>query len=543
MIRLRALSVLFLAALSLLAAPRPRLVVVVSVDQLSADLVARWGGDLQGGLATLLKEGTHFAGAFHEHGYTDTGPGHSVLLSGRHPGHTGITENYWYERSLGRWLYCVDDPDAQNLTQAKKGGASARWFRGTTLAGWVKDQIPGGRSFVVSGKDRSGILMAGPKADGVYWFENSLGFITSTGYAKALPSWMPAWNQDLKARLEDASVVWTPLDPTAPAPRGGRYELPGRTLTLGLPRLIKAVGMPMDEGFWFRFRSSPKLDETVLDFAERLLEAEGLGRPGTTDLLAVGLSATDHIGHMYGNSGPEMRDQFLRLDHRLGAFLAKVRQRDPGAWVVLTADHGCNDFCERLQEQGIAARRGVFKDFAARVEQRLASALGAPGPWLHLKNGSQQAWLREEPLKSSGRPRAEVVAAALAALRAQPELAGAWTAEELEALALDPATGPDRRSLAERIKLSQTPGRSGDLLYTLAPLFTFDEPPYIVSHGTAWDHDRRVPLVFQGPWRAERRTDRVRTVDLAPTLARELGISPPGPVDGRPLDLKPRPRP
>jgi predicted AlkP superfamily pyrophosphatase or phosphodiesterase len=532
-----ALLLTLTAALPGAAAARPRLLVVLSVDQLSADLVSRWGEGMPGGLGKLLREGTHFTAAYHEHGYTETGPGHSVLLSGRHTGHTGITENYWYDTVTRKWVYCVDDPGVQTLGLVKAEGSGPRWFQGTTLAGWLKDQIPGSRFFTVSGKDRSAILLTGPRADAVYWFEGAAGFTTSTAYARKLPPWLMEYNRALVAELADSSVVWKPMDP-AEATASVRYELPGRSLMLGLPRLIKGVGMPMDEAFWSRFRPTPLFDEAILGAAEALLQAEGLGRSDGTDVLAVGLSATDYIGHRFGNAGPEMRDQFKRLDRRLGAFVAKVLARDPGAWIVLSADHGCTDFCERLQQQGIPARRGNHKEWLGRVEQQLSAKLGLPGPFLHSKAGALQVWLREDATRA--KTRQEILSAALDVLRSQPEVAGAWSREEILAVALDPAAGPGQRSLPERIKLSLVPGRSGDILLALVPFFTFDEPPDIVSHGSPWDYDRRIPMVFWGPWRAEIRTEPVRTIDLAPTLAKDLGISPAEPVDGRVLTLNPK---
>lgn len=536
----RTAALLFALSLGLSAGPRPRLVLVVSVDQLSAETVSRWGGELPGGLGRLLREGTHFVAARHEHGYPETGPGHSVLLSGRHPASTGLTENNWFDRTAGAWVYCVGDPGVQTLGVVKKEGSGPRRFQGSTLAGWLKGQAPGARFFALSGKDRSAIPMAGPVADGVFWFEPAAGFTTSTAYAQALPTWLQRHNRTFLAGLEDASLVWEPIDPKEPAPPPERYELPGRTLTLGLPRLIQGVGMPLDSSFWSRFRASPRFDAAILDAAEALLEAENLGRSGATDVLALGLSATDYIGHRFGNAGPEMRDQIRRLDWRLGSFLAKVQRRDPGAWVVLVADHGCSDFCERLQQQGFPARRGNHKEWLARVERQVAERLGAPGPFLHAKSGSQQIWLRDEAIRASGKSRAEVVAASLAVLRTQPELAGAWAAEEIAAISAGTTQEPVQLSVPERIRRSFVPGRSGDFLIALQPLFTFDEPPDVVSHGSPWDYDRRVPMVFWGPWRAEVRREPVRTVDLAATLARELDLKPTEPLDGRPLRLERR---
>ena len=73
------------------------------------------------------------------------------------------------------------------------------------------------------------------------------------------------------------------------------------------------------------------------------------------------------------------------------------------------------------------------------------------------------------------------------------------------------------------------------------PFVIIGGPPteYLTTHGTPNAYDRRVPLIFWGPWKGGPRREPVRTVDLAPTLARELGIRP-GAVDGQPLDLGPR---
>ena len=534
-IRIFLLAILLI--LPALGASRPRLVVVVSVDQLSADLIARWGQDLPGGLGQLLREGTHFTAAYQEHGYTETGPGHSTLLSGRHPAHTGISENRWLDPATGKLIYCVEDPSVRTLGVAGKAGSGPKWFLGGTLAGWMREQLPGSRAFVLSGKDRSAILMAGPKADGVYWFESGVGFTTSTAYATHLPEWLEAHNRAFLANVEESSLVWNASSALVDQVRTGRYELPGRILTTGLPRTIRGIGMPLDEPFWTRFRTSPFFDGAAMDAAEILLEQEALGKGPATDLLALGLSATDYIGHSYGNAGPEMRDQLLRLDRRLGLFLDRIKQRAPGAWIVLSADHGCTDFCERLKEQGFPAQRLLFKPWLARVEEGLDSQLGAKGPFLQ-GTDSPQLWLREDNIKASGKSREHVLAVALAAVKAQPEVAAAFSARELERLTLDPTELPGQRSLAARLKLSFVPGRSGDILAALKPFITFDSPPYAVNHGSAWDYDRRVPLVFFGPWAPEKRTEPVRTVDLAPTLMKELGLRSQESMDGRVLELK-----
>jgi arylsulfatase A-like enzyme len=66
------------------------------------------------------------------------------------------------------------------------------------------------------------------------------------------------------------------------------------------------------------------------------------------------------------------------------------------------------------------------------------------------------------------------------------------------------------------------------------------EAYHMAVHGSPHDYDRRVPLVFWGPWQGEHRRDPVRIIDLAPTLARELDLAPSPSVDGKALNLKTR---
>lgn len=516
-----------------LVAERPPLVVVISVDQLSADLMSRWGANAPGGLGRLAREGTWFKAAYQDHGFTETGPGHSVILSGRHPAHTGITENRWPDRATGKWIYCVNDP-ASPLIGEPQRGASALNFRASTLGQWLRDQVPGARSFSVTGKDRSAILMAGSKADGVYWFEPDLGFTTSTAYAKALPPWLQTLNGSLLEESATRSYFWEAR--SGQPEDGGTFTIRGLQTHFGLPRWVLSLGQPRDNAFWNRFKASPFFDAWIFDAAEALITKEGLGKGKTTDLLALGLSATDYVGHAYGTAGPEMKDQIARLDQRLGSFLDALHKRIPGAWVVLTADHGCADIPERQASQGIPAKRLDVRAWGQAFNQELSRLLATDQVLFRQADG-HQLYLDEAAAKAAGLPRAEILKMALGLARKDPLVAEACSAEELLALPAPSSGNPAARPLRERIRNSFVPDRSGDLFLAFQPLVTVDDPQHTCNHGTPHDIDRRVPLIFWGPWRAESRSAPARLVDLAATLARELELKPSEPLDGQPLAL------
>src|SRR5258708_3498950 len=108
------------------APPRPRLVVVITVDQLRADYLVRWRSQLTGGFATLLAEGAVFTSAFQDHGVTETAPGHSTVLSGRWPAHTGIVRDAERVQRSATPLLRVPGP-----------GAAARRLPRAALSHWL----------------------------------------------------------------------------------------------------------------------------------------------------------------------------------------------------------------------------------------------------------------------------------------------------------------------------------------------------------------------------------------------------------------------
>ena len=519
---------------------RPKLVVVLSIDQLSPDLLARHASRLGGGLARLMREGTYFTAAYHDHAFTETGPGHSVLLTGRTPAHTGIVENTWYDRGASATRYCVSDPSTKLLGPGDRAGASASQLLGSTLGDWLQVQAPGSRVFAVSGKDRAAILMAGQHPSGAFWMDSAFGFTTSTAYATALPEWLSGFDTALRQRLRSESWVWTPLHGESIfQPEDVALATGGVLHRNRLPKLIQQIGMPLDDAFIRRLHASPFYDEVTVEAAEALLEGEHLGSGKDVDLLALSLSSTDYIGHAYRPFSREMGDQIELLDLLLGRFLDQLRKRHPGVWVVLTADHGCTDVPEALQGQGYAALRkdpaAWIKALNAEVRQRM----GLGKDPIVKDSEPKQLYLDDAAFEGVLDKKEATIQAILEALRTRPEVQFAVTRKELEVPEEGALQDPSRSDLRTLLKHSFHPNRSGDILIAFKPfvLTAGAGPLYTATHGSPHDYDRRVPLIFWGPWAAERRSEPVRTVDLAPTLAEALGVKPAERVDGHPLAL------
>jgi len=132
--------------------------------------------------------------------------------------------------------------------------------------------------------------------------------------------------------------------------------------------------------------------------------------------------------------------------------------------------------------------------------------------------------------------------AALAIYRAHPQVAAAFSKDEIAATSM-PTGNPVGWSLIQRVRASFDPARSGDLYVVLKPhiMPIADTTAYVATHGSPWDYDRRVPILFWRPgFIGSTRQEAVETVDIMPTLAGMIGLSlAPGSVDGHCLEDAP----
>lgn len=515
------------------AAQRPSLIVTLVVDQFSADLFNQYRHRFTRGLATLARDGLVYANGYQQHAMTETCPGHATILTGVNPSTAGIPANDWIDRATGEEVYCLAAP--QNALahgrNTDNGPVGPDQMRVTTLGDWVKAASPESRVYAVSGKDRGAITLNGHQGDGAFWYSVGFGFTTYVEPGQVAEERLAPvadLNARIAARLEATPPTWIYSDETC---RGLEADW-----TVGSAAFRAAVPPAR-----LLIDTSPLLDEMTLEAAIHLLETRQLGQRGVTDLLGISLSATDRIGHTYGNQGPEMCDQMHRLDLALGTFLDRVAELPGGALVVLTADHGGNDFPERQSARGFAEARRGDPTVLPRTNATLKARFGlAVDPLSY--GGSGIMVVGADNIALPQPQRAEVAAAAVDLLRAEPTVAFAVTVED--ALAAPPPAAnasPQELSLMERQRLGVVEERSPDILIALQPGTTPGAGRAglsVAGHGTPWDYDREVPIVFWSPnATGQERYLPIRTIDIAPTLAHVLGVSAPTPLEGRCLDL------
>jgi predicted AlkP superfamily pyrophosphatase or phosphodiesterase len=552
-LRTTAAALIGLAAPAAAEAPleQPRLLVAISVDQFSAGLFDQYRGRFRHGLKRLIDEGAVFPNGYQSHAATETCPGHSTLLTGRHPSATGIIGNGWIDRVTGKSVYCVEDGSVIVPGRPTKPLGPAH-LRVSTLGEWLRARDPASRTVAVSGKDRGAITMAGQDPTAVFWWDEERGFNTyvkpGESEAERLAP-VVAFNAGIDKAWRKAPPAWAPVDASCAALNGLHGYATGHVIDHRVPPAwTRDASKPLreDQNFQVWFRASPMLDRLTLDLAGQLLDRFALGRRGSTDLLALSLSATDYIGHRYGNQGPEMCDQLAHLDRALGAFLKRLDRLNIPYAVMLTADHGAADAAERTAERGAPAQR-ISLDLPTALNAWLRTRLAIG--YDAFKGDAQNLVLDPGTLVAADRER--ILAAALEGLRdtANPSLpwAGlvvtAFTREEAMATKVPPDKPADELNLIERYAESVDAERSPDIMVALAPFASIGKPRppenYIAGHGSPWSYDRRVPILF---WRSGGRPFEqslpVETVDIAPTLAALVGLAPPA-TDGTCRDLDP----
>jgi predicted AlkP superfamily pyrophosphatase or phosphodiesterase len=514
---------------------KPRLVVLFVIDGLpQRQVVDYWDQLAPDGFKRFLDRGAWFTDAQYGYAYTVTAAGHATMLTGAYPHRTGIIGNEWRNPVTGETEYCAGDISATYIGHKtnKLDGTSPRNLKVESLGDVMKRVNPRSKVVAISGKDRGAILPAG-KAGVAYMYQAQTGqFASTTYYMKEHPKWVVEFNAKKPA---DAyfKVEWKPL-------------LDDRAYARSLPdeqkwyakggKLPKTVGEGQDKPgplFYGALMPTPFGDDLTLAFARAAIAGEELGRDGAPDLLIVSLSGHDYINHAYGAESRLSHDHFLYLDRMLQDFLNDIDVavgRDNYV-AVLTADHGFMPAPEHSQSLGRDAGRINSAQALAKVNAALVKRYGE-GHWA--LGFSAQAVVLNKPLLLEKKVNVvELSEEARKALLAEPGVAVVYTRAELEG---NTRTGAP---FFEQMRRTWNRELSGDLQVALKPYWMYGSGA-MTTHGSPHPYDTNVPILVYGPpWVLPGRIDkRVEMADLAPTLARILGVPAPSACEGKPLPLE-----
>lgn len=456
--------------------------VLVLIEQLCQDHLDALSGQFgQNGLRRVLSKGAHFPDCRHL-ASTFSSSSIATLATGAWPSQHGIVADSWY------------DPAAR----AQVAAASEELLAGTLCAQVSAEQPRSTRTFVIGMDPVQTALFAGDSATRRFWMD-SAGRFTTPG---EIPDWLVEYN-NLKPLANAHDAPWMAIDARPGAP-------PLRTLGFDAARPREFLGL---------YRASPLAQQAEFELLRDLIQKERLGQGDTFDFVCLMVGAGSLLGFETGARSPLMLQMVLHLDRHVEYLLEHLKTA-PGENafnLVLAAGHGAppapaQESRWRMAVAGESVAQTVNRALVTTDSGRVMRYLY---PFLYLDTSG---FRDPEPLR---------VTAARAALK-HPAVAGSYTADGY-------CTVHDDYEV--RFRNSFHPKRSGDVMLSYRAGYVEDYgQDRGISYGSLYNYDVRVPLCFYGPqFRAEVFEAPVQSVDVAPTLARAMGVAPPPSSVGRVL--------
>jgi predicted AlkP superfamily pyrophosphatase or phosphodiesterase len=524
----------------------PRLVLQITVDQLRGDLPLRLQDRFSpGGFLYLLDHGTWYTAAHHAHAYTETIVGHTTLATGAYPSRHGMIANNWFDRQTKQNVKNIESTKFHLVGAPASTGASPDLILTSTFSDELAVATAGrAKIFAVSRKDRGAVPLAG-HAGKAFWFSNSTGcFVSSVFYYEAYPAWVNDWCTRAPAKAYE-NKDWILLGERKDylfRDNMNQYDN-GTTAEANMKMLDSEAGgmfgrtfphhiLP-GKTFYDVLTITPFADDLTLDFAEKLIDNEGLGTHEAPDYLAISFSSTDVAGHWFSPSSLESEDTLLRLDQTLAALFTYVDEKVglANTLIVLAGDHGGPEYPEVLEKMHINTGRVTKKDIGKAADDALAARFGTNAKGIILSYSHPYIYLDHAVITTNKQNQAEIedlIAEAVTNVRGV-ELA-------IPTRRLATAVGPDAELLLQ-IAHNQNAARSGEIYIVPKSQWQVEgSRTILLEHGSPWPYDTYVPIAFGGAGVPAATISRaVSTVDVAATLAVALRTRFPSGCAGKPL--------
>ncbi|MDA1019688.1 MAG: alkaline phosphatase family protein [Bacteroidetes bacterium] len=510
----------------------PKLVIGIVVDQMKHQYLTKyWAHYSDRGFKKLIKNG--FIAKSNHYGYaqTSTGPGHATVATGTYPGVHGIIGNSWFDKKQNKSIYCVDDSKYLTVgSESDQGKKSPFNLLTTTLAdeNRVATNFKG-KTIGVAIKDRGAILSSGHTANAAYWFEGGEkgSFITSSYYVDSLPAWVQEFNSSrtIDRYLKTWNTFYDISTYNESGPDNNNYEtnFSGEEEPV-FPHNFKIKSNKTGNPYYGSIASTPFGNSLVADFAIKAIENEKLGEDSNTDFLLIDFSSTDYVGHQFGANSKEVQDTYIRLDKEIERLLDYFDNKvGSGNYTLfLTADHGATDVPGFLKDNKIPVNYFDSKKWKKHIEDSVFELFKTKK--LIIGSSNEQIFLNHKLIEKRNLNLDLVKKKIINIMQTFPGIENVYSSEEILASNDD--------YFKKLIRNGFNKNLSGDIIYTFTPNWTY--PRKGSTHGSMFDHDTHVPLIFYGKGikkgSISRRTD---IIDIAPTIATVLGISSPNSSTGQ----------
>jgi predicted AlkP superfamily pyrophosphatase or phosphodiesterase len=520
---------------------KPKLVVLIVIDQWPSWVFERQQKLFTGGIARMVNEGAVVMNAEIPYASTFTATGHASIGTGVAPSVHGIVGNSWWRRGDDKDRPAEWDAEMPTLSvgptlgdEREAEGASGRALRSEGVADVLRRETSGtAHSVAISLKPRSACLMAGKQVELAVWYDASAGgMTTSKAYAAEAPTWLVTLAKQYPASRYFGST-WDPRDPTLLA-RATKIadDAPGEKSDHGLgaafPHSLATAKNPAHA-----IIATPFADELVSQTVAVALDELQLGRDAVPDLLAISYGAHDYAGHDWGPDSWEVLDLTLRLDGALGQLFGLLDARvGENQWaVIVTSDHGATPVIERGRLR--SARRIMPTEIEAAADKAIAAQVRAQGPWV-AKVVSSNVYLTAKFRELPAAAREAALERATAAIRAVPGIAFAGRTDRFS------AGCKIEKDSDLAVCLSIVPGEAGELYAYPSAGSGITGYAGGTTHDAPFDDNRRVPILIKAPGVVHQVGDG-SLLQVAPTLSALLGVSPPDGAKEPPLfDIRKR---
>lgn len=517
------------------AADEPKLVVGIVVDQLRYSYIPLyWNKFGDDGFKRLINQGYNFENNHFNYFPTYTGPGHAAVYSGTTPSVNGIVGNSWYDRNIDDEMYVVWDSTVTPVgTNSDAGKMSPKNLLSTTVTDELKSASPESKVIAISLKDRGAVLPAGHLGDAAYWYESDTGnFVSSSWYLSELPQWVQDFNEKGLAR-EFSNSTWETLLPidqyTESHPDNTPYE--GTFGDREKPTFPYDLSKFSNESYW-TVTASPFGNTLIAELAKAAIDGENLGSGEATDFLGVSFSSTDYVGHQFGPHSIELQDTYLRLDRNVADLLNYLDEEvGKGNYLVfLTSDHGVVDVPQELIDKNLPG--GYFDSETAikKLSSHLKKEFG-DNEWIE-DYTNQQVYLDRDLIAQHDLPLKAVQDRAAHFLLQFDGVKSTNTAHNFQYKSFNSG----QQAMYQRGYLYD---RSGDVYIQLKSGWLDSDYPTGTSHGSIYNYDTHVPLIFYG-WNVPQgsSTEKVTIPQIAPTISNMLNIALPSGSEANILQFK-----
>jgi len=514
---------------------KSKLVIGIVVDQMRWDYVNRFKPFFKtaGGFQRFINEGATVDNTLIPYLPTVTACGHACVYTGSVPALHGIAGNEWYDNVKQKKVYCVDDANVQTVGSSNNSAGQMSPLNVWTttlgdefkLASNFKSKVIG-----ISLKDRGAIIPAGHSANGAFWYDSKSGnFISSTYYGKTLPTWVSNYNNlhrpDSLYNLDwNLSLAASVYEANCDKDENTYESTPFGKEAKHFPYALKSF-IVKDYG---KISTTPYGNSLVEELAKQAISNEAMGADDITDLLAVSFSSPDYIGHSFGPDSWETMDGYIKLDEVLADFFTYLDKQvgKDNYTVFLTADHAVANIPAFNTKHQIPG--GLSNETAMKND--IGNMLSAKGLTANLISfiGEGNIYFNHPLMDSLHVNQEKLVDLVSSFLERKPEVLQIVEARHA-------ATAAIPASLRERIVNGYNAQRSGDLVI-------INKSGYVdgfatgTSHGTLYNYDAHIPLLFFGNGIKKGAVHReTYMTDIAPTITALMGIQMPSGSIGKPI--------